>query len=209
MVFSFASVWAMTKLFASDPAQASRRVLDMSLPVNVSVLMIVLCGVISGAMAALSVALYGVPTQIMELADGTTVTVAQLPPFMVGLVSALGGLAFSYLLFWVGVRNGGRGSLADLLAVTAALQIAMTVLGVITVGVEIVAPVVASVLAIFVIVVSLRGLGYAVKEGHEFESMGRAIMVILGALILASIAVASGLMVLLILFGPSIVGVEI
>ncbi|MEL6958752.1 MAG: YIP1 family protein [Pseudomonadota bacterium] len=188
MDFSANSVWEMTKLFVSDPAEASRRILAISWPVNVSVVMIVLAGIISGVMWALDQSLFGAAPQQMLLPDGREILVQPATPVVVGVYSAVIGLLFSYLTYWVGVRSGGKGSLAGVLAVMAALQIALTVLGVIAGIVGIALPLAGFIFAVGLIYVSLRGYGHAVRESHGFETMGRAVMVLIAAILLSVFA---------------------
>ena len=198
MNFSWRDVWEMTKLFVAAPDEASRRVLAINWPFNVSVLMIVLAGIISGVMWAVDQALFGAVPQIMLLPDGREVMVTPATPLTVGAVSALVGVIFSYLIYWVGVRSGGRGSLADVMAVMAALQIALTVLGVIAGFLGIALPLLGFGLALAVLYISLRGYAHAVQQAHAFEAMGRGVMVMIGAAVLAFFA----LMVLSIFLLP-------
>ena len=185
MDFSWAQVWDMTKLFVRDPAEASRRVLGMGWPVNVSVIMIVLAGIISGVMWAVDQTLFGAAPQPMLLPDGREVRVAPATPLTVGVFSAIIGVVFSYLIYWVGVRSGGRGSLPGVMAVMAALQIALTVLGVISGFLGIALPLLGFGLALALIYVSMRGYAHAVQQAHGFDTMGRSVMVLIAALILA------------------------
>lgn len=185
MDFSWAQVWDMTKLFVRDPAEASRRVLGMGWPVNVSVIMIVLAGIISGVMWAVDQALFGAAPQPMLLPDGREVMVAPATPLTVGVFSAIIGVVFSYLIYWVGVRSGGRGSLSGVMAVMAALQIALTVLGVISGFLGIALPLLGFGLALALIYVSMRGYAHAVQQAHGFDTMGRSVMVMIAALFLA------------------------
>lgn len=184
MNFSAQSVWEMTKLFVSDPGEASRRILVAGLPLNVSVLMIVLAGVASGVLAAILQAILGPQSIVLELADGTRQSFQQASPMVTGVLSSLLGLAFAYLVHWVGQRLGGSGSLPQVMSVIAALQIALTVLTFAAVFADLALPLVGLLLSILVIYVSIRGLGHAVKEGHQLPTMGASIGVILGAIVL-------------------------
>lgn len=184
MNFSAQSVWEMTKLFVTDPGEASRRILVAGLPLNVSVLMIVLAGVASGVLSAILLAILGPQTVTMVQADGSEVTFQQASPLVTGALSSLFGLAFAYLVHRVGQRMGGTGSLPQVMSVMAALQIALTVLSFAAVFADLVLPLFGLLLSILVIYVSLRGLGHAVKEGHQLTSMGASIGVILGAIVL-------------------------
>ena len=153
MNFSAQSVWELTKLFVRDPAEASARVLAIGWPVNVSVLMIVLAGIVSGVMWAVDQTLFGASPTAMVVPDGREVLVPPATPVMVGLYSALLGLILSYMIYWVGQRSGGQGSLADVFCVTAALQIALTVLGVLSGMASILLPLLGLIVAVFVVYV--------------------------------------------------------
>jgi len=201
MNFTAKSVWEMTKLFITDPRDASLRVMAAGLPINVSVLMLVLAGVISGIMAAVSVALYGVETMTMVLPDGSETAIRQASPLMTGAFSVVAGLGFSYFVYWVGNRSSGTGRLPEVLSVMAAWQIAMTVLGVATAVADVLLPLAGFVMAIFTIVVSVRALVIGVHTVHGYESVGRASMVILGSLIVLFFA----LLVVTAVFGGMLI----
>ena len=201
MNFTAQSVWEMTKLFVRDPKDASERVIAAGLPVNVSVLMLVLAGVMSGVMAAVSVALYGTRTLTMQLPDGSEQVIEQASPLMTGAFSVLAGLGFAYFVYWVGTRSSGQGGLPQVLSVIATWQIAMTVLGVMAVLLDMLLPLAGFAMAVFVIVVSVRALVVGVQTVHEFEGAGRALMVILAALIVLFFV----LMIVTAMFGPMLI----
>lgn len=203
MNFTAQSVWEMTKLYIRDPGEAARRVLLADLPLNVSVLMMVLAGVVSGALSAIIVAVVGPQEMVLELADGSQMAVAQASPIMTGVLSALMGLVFAYLLFWVGQKAGGTGTLPQVMSVVATLQIALTVLTAAAVLLDFLVPLVSFVLSLLVIYVSIRGIGHAVKEGHRFETMVKAIWVIIGAIAMLFVV----LIFVAALIGPSLMGV--
>jgi len=186
MNFSAHSVWELTKLFVRDPAEASSRVLGIGWPINVSVLMIVLAGIISGVMWAVDQTLFGASPTPMILPDGREMMVPPPTPMMVGVYSAILGVVLSYLIYWVGRRSGGQGSLQEVMSVMAALQIALTVLSVLSGVVGIALPLLGLIVAMFVVIVTVRGYGHAVMQAHRFQSMGRAVMVFLAALILSA-----------------------
>jgi len=203
MDFSWAQIWDMTKLFVRNPSAASARVSQMGWPVNVSVLMIVLAGVISGVMWAVEQALFGAAPQSMLLPDGREVMVAPATPLTVGVFSAIVGVVFSYMIYFVGVRSGGRGSLSGVMAVMAALQIALTVLGVIAGFLGIALPLLGFGLALALVYISMRGYAHAVMQAHGFDGMGRSIMVLLAALVLAMVVVLMVSLVLMPVLMPN------
>lgn len=197
MNFTAHSVWEMTKLFIRDPGEASRRVLLADLPLNVSVLMMVLAGVASGVISAVVLAVLGPQEMTLQLSDGSELVLFQASPIMTGVMSTVLGLGFAYLLYWVGLRAGGVGSLPQVMSVIAALQIALTVLTLAALAAEFILPLVGFMLSLLVVFVSIRGLGHAVKEGHQFAEMGRAVIVIFGSIVA---------MFMILIFVTSIVG---
>jgi len=204
MTFPAQSIWELTRLFVTDPGEASRRVLVADLPLNVSVLMIVLAGVASGVLAAILQAILGPQFIIMEMADGTQQSFQQASPLMTGILSSLFGLGFAYLVHWVGLRTGGTGSLPQVMSVIAALQIALTILTFAAVFADLALPLVGLLLSVLVIYVSIRGLGHAVKEGHQLTTMGAAIGVILGAIVLFFMGLFMLMFIVVLLgFGPT------
>ncbi|SLN17163.1 YIP1 family protein [Pseudooctadecabacter jejudonensis] len=201
MDFSATSVWTLTKLYIRDPAQAARIVMAAHLPMNVSILMIVLSGVMSGVMAAVTVALYGVQTFELNMPDGSVQVIEQASPLTTGAVSALLGVIIAYLIHWVGRRSGGQGELPQVLAVLAAFQIAMTVLSVLTSVINIAFPFIAFLVVIFVVVVTVRGLIFSVKEAHLLDGVGKSVMIILASIFVLFLGLMFALPVFALLFG--------
>lgn len=178
MELSAASLWEWTKLFVRDPRLASSLVKEANLALEVSVLMIVLAGVVSGVTTGILQAVMGNPPIVLLLADGQTATFEQGGPLTQGVTAVCLGLALGYALFKVGRWMGGQGSLADIMAVTAVLQMIMTVIVVARTIAILVLPLVGLLLIVFGMYVFFRGLGHAVNVGHEFDSMGKSAGVI-------------------------------
>lgn len=178
MNFTAANLWEWTKLFARDPKTAATLVKAQKLPLEVSVLMIVLAGVISGVASGALDFLIGSPPMEFNLADGRTVTFERSGPITQGVYAVVMGLALGYAVFKVGGRMGGTGSLADIMGVTAVLQLIMTVILVAQTVAILVLPLLGLGLLLFGLYVFFRGLGHAVNVGHGYDDMGKSTIVI-------------------------------
>ena len=178
MNFTFASLLEWTKLTVRAPAMASALVKAAKLPIEVSALMIVLAGVVSGLSFGLfTLALAPVLAEI-EQQTGQVASIGP-GPLIQGILSSVQGLAFAFTVHRVGRLFGGTGTLADIFAVTAVVQIVLALVFMVVVMLFFVVEIVGAVLALFSVVVFFRGLGHAVKVGHNFNSMGKSAGVIL------------------------------
>lgn len=179
MDLSIASLLEWTKLTVRDPRTASSLVKAAKLPLEVSVLMIVLAGVISGVTSGVLDYSVGSPPVVFEMPDGSTATFEPNGPLSQGVVAIAGGLALAYAIFWIGRRMGGRGTLQDIMAVVAILQMVMTVILIVQTVAVLLVPLLGLFLLVFGLYIFLRGLAHAVNEGHGFTSLGRSIWVII------------------------------
>lgn len=183
MDFSARTIWAMTKMFAFDPTGASRAVLAARLPLNVSVLMIVLAAVMSSVFSGIQLQFVELPTQTVQLVDGREVAIVMAGPLQQGLLSVILGLVFGYSLFAIGKRFGGTGSLAAIMSIIAMLQIALVVIEAAVFVSFFILPLVTQIVWLFGFIVLLRGLTHGVNVGHEFGTVAKAaVVVVLGAL---------------------------
>lgn len=178
MNFSIVDIWALTKSTVATPDKAFRQVLAMRLPVETSFMLLILAGVVSGIASGFMALLIGAAPLVIELEGATAVVVDRAGPFWQGLYAALSGLVLGLAVFWVGRRLGGRGSLAGLLSVTAALQLVMVVILLGQTIAALVMPLLSLLLTLLGFYVFLRGLAHGVNEGHGFESLGRSALVI-------------------------------
>ena len=153
-------------------------------------MMIVLAGVVSGVTSGFLNYVLGAPPFVFLLGDGMAVTYEQGGPFSLGIASVSVGLALAYAIFKIGGWMGGQGSLRDIMAVTAVLQMVMTVIFVAEAFARLVLPFLALGITMFGLYVALRGLGHAVNVGHDYKSMGKSAGVIVMSSIVALIAVA-------------------
>ncbi|MEN8919673.1 MAG: YIP1 family protein [Octadecabacter sp.] len=174
MDLSFASLWEWTKLTVRNPRLAFELVKSAKLPLEVSILMIVLAGVVSAAAAGAHYIMIGSPDIILPLSETQGLQMERTGPFAQGLIAVLTGIGGSFALFWVGQRMGGQGDLADIFGVTAVLQMVVTALFVAVYLTDIILPIFAFGLLLVAFYVALRGLGHAVNVGHAFESLGRS-----------------------------------
>ena len=200
MTLTFASLLEMTKLFIRDPRTAATLVKAAKLPLEVSVLMIVLAGVVTGVASGVLDAVVGNEPVVSEFADGQTATFIKSGPVVQGVYAAALGLALGFALFQVGTRMDGRGSLADMMGITAVLQLVLAVIVVLRTALFLLVPLLGFALMLFGAYVFLRGLGHTVKVGHEYESMGKSVGVIVVSFI--AVVVLSGVLTAATGIGP-------
>ena len=197
MELSFANLLEWTKLTVRNPKLAFELVKSAKLPLEVSILMIVLAGVMSAAAAGAHYILIGSPDIILPISETQGLQMERAGPFAQGLIAVASGIGGSFALFWVGKRLGGQGELADIFAVTAVLQMVVTALFVAVYLTDIILPIFALGLMLVTFYVSLRGIGHAVNVGHDFGSLGRS----------AWVAVLSTIVLFIMLvFGAGILG---
>ena len=197
MDLSFASLLEWTKLTVRNPRLAFELVKSANLPLEVSMLMIVLAGVVSAAAAGAHYILIGSPDIILPISEVQGLQMERAGPIAQGFIAVITGIGGSFALYWVGRRMAGQGELADIFAVTAILQMVVTALFVIVYVVDVIIPIFAFGLLLVTFYVAIRGLGHAVNVGHEFGSLGRS----------AWVAVLSTLILFMALvFGATILG---
>ena len=197
MELSFANLLEWTKLTVRNPRLAFELVKSAKLPLEVSILMIVLAGVVSAAAAGAHYIMIGSPDIILPISETQGLQMERAGPIAQGLIAVVTGIGGSFALFRVGKRMGGQGDLADIFAVTAVLQMVVTVLFVAVYLADIILPIFAFGLLMVAFYVSLRGLGHAVNVGHEFDSLGRS----------AWVAVLSTFVLFMVLvFGATVLG---
>ena len=190
MELSLNSIWEWSKLTLRDPRMASLLAKATQMPLQASVLIIIITGILSGLMSGMVGVL--VPSPPVESLSETAevMTIEDLGPFILAGLTIFGNLSLMYFVHWIGAKFDGKGSLSDVAAVTAVLQIVMTVILVGQVAVRLVVPVMYFATVLFGIFVFLRGLGHAVNVAHDFDDLGKSAMVI-GLSFVASVLVAS------------------
>ncbi|MDB2369059.1 hypothetical protein N9V68_00535 [Octadecabacter sp.] len=204
MDLSAASLWEWTKLFVRDPRLAARLVKEASLPLEVSVMMIVLAGVVSTAASGVYTLIIGSPDMIFAISETEALSITPIGPIGEGLFAVFSGVGMAYAIFRVGARFGGTGTLADIMAIMAVLQLVVTVIMIIQLTVGLIIPLIGFILAIFATYVFFRGLGHTVNEGHNFGSMGKSVWIIFGSfLALSLVAVAVLILIIVLDLGPS------
>ncbi|HCP82280.1 MAG TPA: hypothetical protein DIT67_12110 [Octadecabacter sp.] len=202
MELSFASLLEWTKLTVRNPRLASELVKDARLPLEVSVLMIVLAGVVSGISYGILIYAFDAMVAAIDTIDTTTLPSSQ-GPLLQGALSAVQGVIFAVALHRIGIAFGGRGNLVDLMGVTALVQVVSALLLLVVALTFAVFPVVGGLVALFTTVVFFRSLGHAVNVGHALEDMGKTVAVILLSF-LAVIVVLSVLMTIMGIGGPDV-----
>lgn len=197
MDLSFANLLEWTKLTVRNPSLAFKLVKSAKLPLEVSILMIVLAGVVSAVAAGAHYIMIGSPDIILPISETQGLQMERAGPIAQGLIAVLSGIGGSFALFWVGQRMGGQGDLADIFGVTAVLQMVVTALFVVVYLTDIILPIFAFGLLLVAFYVALRGLGHAVNVGHDFNSLGRSAWVAV---------IATVVLFMALVFGASILG---
>ncbi|AKS45906.1 Yip1 domain-containing protein [Octadecabacter temperatus] len=197
MDLSFANLLEWTKLTVRNPRLAFELVKSAKLPLEVSILMIVLAGVVSAVAAGAHYIMIGSPDIILPISETQGLQMERAGPIAQGLIAVLSGIGGSFALFWVGQRMGGQGDLADIFGVTAVLQMVVTALFVVVYLTDIILPIFAFGLLLVAFYVALRGLGHAVNVGHDFNSLGRSAWVAV---------IATVVLFMALVFGASILG---
>jgi hypothetical protein len=111
MDLTLTSLWHWTKLTVRAPATASALVKAAKLPIEVSIMMIVLAGVVSGLSSGFLDYLSGAPPVEFLMADGQTLSFERSRPLMQANYAVGTGLAGGCAV-WVGWAGDGgdRGS---------------------------------------------------------------------------------------------------
>ena len=200
MDLTLTSLWHWTKLTVRAPATASALVRAAKLPIEVSIMMIALAGIVSGVSSGFLDYLSGAPPVEFLMADGQTLSFERSGPLMQAIYAVGTGLALPCAIFQVGKRMGGKGGLADIMAVTAVLQLVMTVILLAQTVALLVVPVLGFGFLVFGLYVFFRGLGHAVNIGHGFNSLGLSTGVI--ALSFVAIVIMAFLVVSVFGIGP-------
>lgn len=189
MELTAASLWQWTKLFVRDPRTAASLVKSANLPLEVSILMIVLAGVVSTAVSGIHHIAIGSPAMEFALPDGQVIVFSRSGPIAQGIYAVGTGIGLAYAIFQVGGRMGGKGSLADIMSITAVLQLIVTVIVVAQMLAMLLLPVIGFGLMLLGAYVFIRGLGHAVNVGHDFDNMGKSAWIILLSFIALAVVV--------------------
>lgn len=191
MDLSAASLWEWTKLFIRDPRTAARLVKEADLPLEVAVMMMVLAGVVSAAISGVHSVMIGSPDRVIQISETHAMSYQPIGPLGQGLFAVFTGVGLAYVIFRLGRRMGGQGSLPQIMAVLAVLQLVTTILSVGQFTLVLILPLAGNILSIFIVYVFVRGLGHAVNEGHALHSMGKSVWVIVGAILALSFVTAA------------------
>lgn len=192
MDFSMASLFEWTKLFVRNPALAASLVKEAKLPIEVSILMIVLAGVISAAASGTHYLLIGAPDIIFPISETQGLKVDRIGPIGQGIYAVISGIGLGYIIHWVGARLDGDATLADIMGIMAVLQLVTTLIFAAVYAADLILPIVGLVLMLIGFYVSIRGLGHAVNVGHGYENMLKAAGIGFLALVLLAFALIMG-----------------
>lgn len=193
MEFSLANLIDAIRFTLQSPRQGARAVMDLRLSVSTGWTALMLAAVVSTLLLSASLmlvpvempakmaAFYGNPLQLVVLQAA---------------VMTFGAL----LIYGVGKRFGGTGSLAATLAVTNWLQAILLVLQVLQLVAMLIAPLLADLIGVAGAVLSVWLLAQFVAELHGFASAWR----VLGAMFATIFALAFALTMVLAILGVAV-----
>jgi len=184
MELSAASLWQWTKLFVRDPRLAAKLVREAQLPLEVSIMMIVLAGVLWSVLSGFFILLLGSPQILLPVSETEAMVVEPAGPVAIGLFAVLVGTSLGYAIYQAGRRTSGQGTLAEIMSITAVLELVVLVIIVAQFLIGILLPGVGLILFFAALFVLFRGLGHVVNEGHLYGDMGKSAMVLLGSFVL-------------------------
>ncbi|MCF2904087.1 YIP1 family protein [Octadecabacter sp. CECT 8868] len=196
MDLTFKSMLEWVKLTIRNPRMASSLVKEARLPLEVSIILIVLAGVVSGITFGIFSYAFEAMLANIELAEPQITPLSQ-NPLTEGVLSSLQGIALAFAVHRIGAAMGGQGGLNDIMAVTAVIQLVAALIFLVVIVVFFIEPILGGLLALFGGFVFLRGLGNAVNVGHDFNNMGKTVAVI----VLSFLAVYIFITVLSAVFG--------
>ena len=97
MELSAASLWEWTKLFIRDPRMAAQMVKAANLPLEVSILMIVVAGVVSTVVSGVYHLLIGSPDIIFPLSETEAIRFPRTGPITQGIFAVVTGVGLCVL----------------------------------------------------------------------------------------------------------------
>lgn len=181
-------------LTVTDPADAARRVLALSLPREVLWTGLVLAVI-------LNTLLYGLSGMLLPARDDTPALLNLSPAIY--LIVLGGGLFLTvHAIHKVGRLMGGQGSLDDVLSLFVWLQFLRVALQAATVVLALVAPVLSLLLVFAASLVVIYIMLHFVDQAHRLQSLARAAGVLIGA----AFAIAFALYFLLLFLGAAFAG---
>lgn len=199
MELSAASLWQWTKLFVRDPRLAAELVREAKLPLEVSIMMIVLAGVLWSVLSGFFIVLVGSPSIYLPVSETEAMVVQPAGPVAIGLFAVLVGTSLGYAIFQTGRRASGRGSMAEIMSITAVLELVVLIIIVAQFLVGIILPGVGLILFFAALFVLFRGLGHVVNVGHRYDDMGKSAMVLVGAFVLMTFMILTVFIILAML----------
>lgn len=186
----------LAMLTLREPSSAAQIVLGWNLPKEALWTAIALVSVIITILSTLSNLMFPVPPPLNAIVGN---------PFVYFLIVVGGFFATVHAIYWTGRMMGGSGAIEDLMALFLWLQALRATAQVVVLIAMIVAPVLASLIVLFVAAATLWIFIHFISAGLRLNSIARAFMVLL----IGATALVVGLSFLLSLIGVSAVGVPL
>jgi hypothetical protein len=181
-------------LTVRNPKEAATYILGQNLPREALWMALVLVAILNTILSSLSDMLVPVPPPLDAIIAN---------PFVFFVIVAGGLLLTVYAIYWAGRMMGGQGGIEDLLALIVWLQVLRSVAQAAVMVTLVVAPYLASFLVLIVGAATIWIFVNFVNAGLHFNSLIRALVVV----IIGGIALMIGLTVFLSVIGVTAVGV--
>ncbi len=204
MTLNATNMWTWMTLTIRDPRTAFGLIKQAQLPIEASFMIVALAAAFWAILSGVFLMAIDEPFILVPISETEAMALSPLGPIASGLTSMMFGLGLGYCLYRVGRGLGGQGSLAEVLSLTAVLELVVAVLVVVQTIAGLALPLVALMLFVLALFVLVRGLGHVANVGHGFDDMGKAGLVTVGAFVMLLVMVFVASLVLGLLgIGPS------
>ena len=178
-----------------NPQDAAARIMSWQLP-RTELYIALLAAAALTALIVGSVSAMGPPAD-PELLEAVPMLALFQRPLALFVLTAGGLVVMVHALYWAGSAMGGEGDLGDLIALMAWLQGLRVVAQLVVLVVSIIAPSIAGLLALMVMIVACWLMLHFISAALRLDSLWRAF----GALVAVSAGLLLGLMLNVTLFG--------
>jgi hypothetical protein len=186
------ALWAAIQ----DPAPAARRLLDAQLGLQNLWMALIVVAIVNVLMLALLQAASPAPVIFADQAMVIT-------PFTYAAIISVFLFLLVYTVYHLGRLMGGVGSVADSLAIIVLFQTISVSLEAVQVFLVLISPAIAQFFGMISLAILLRCILHFINEMHGFGSLGKALVVIVLALL--GTALIAGMVLAFLGVGPSMV----
>ncbi|OWU77273.1 YIP1 family protein [Marinibacterium profundimaris] len=179
---------ALALLTVKDPAEAARQVMAMGLPRQVLWLALIVVSLLNTILLFTPAIVAGLPVLLPGV-------LANPVPYF--LLVSVGLVVMIHVIWWIGAKMGGTGSLDDVAAVMIWMQALRVAVQAVSLVLQFLFPIFTLFLAVAVGVYSLYILLHFIDQAHRMGSLARSA----GVLIASVLALALAMTLLLTLVG--------